>query len=124
MAPADGGAQVSELAPASRPCAECPWRRDVEPGQFPPGRYAALRGTTVGPGGHEARLDAALFACHKSRDGEEFACAGWLAAVGHRSLRVRLLAARGEIPAEALRPGEGWPPLFGDYDEMAEAQGG
>lgn len=27
-------------------------------------------------------------------------------------------------PGEALRPGEGWPPLFELYEEMARVQGG
>ncbi len=35
-------------------------------------------------------FSASLFACHKSREGKEIACAGWLAMVGHRHPQVRL----------------------------------
>lgn len=105
-----------------RPCEECPWRRDTPPGQFPAERYQALRGTTGGPGA-EAPIGSPMFACHKSADGQELPCAGWLAAVGVQgSLTVRYLAALGELPAEALSPGEDWPELFDSYAEMEAAQ--
>ncbi len=107
-----------------RPCGECPWRQDTEPGQFPASRYEALRSTTIDDDGNHAGFDAAMFACHKSGEGEEFICAGWLASVGMMNIRVRLLVSAGEIPVEALSPGDDWPPLFDDYDEMASTQGG
>lgn len=106
-----------------RPCAECPWRRDIEPGQFPAERYEELRNTT-GSRGKEVGIDAPIFACHKSTEGQETPCAGWLAAVGFDSLGVRIAAAQGRIPPEALRPGPDWPPLFDNYEEMAEFQSG
>lgn len=103
------------------PCAECPWRIDTAPGQFPACRYEALRDTTGSPG-REAELGAPLFACHKSAEGREEACAGWLAAVGLEHLGVRLAVATGRLPAEVLRPGTGWPQLHDSYAEMAEAK--
>lgn len=105
-----------------RPCAECPWRRDTDPGQFTAERYEALRNTTGGPG-NEAPLGSPLFACHKSPVGHEEACAGWLAAVGVDSIEVRLAVAMKRLPAAAITPGDGWPALFASYEEMAEAQG-
>lgn len=105
-----------------RPCEECPWVRATEPGQFPAERYEELRATTGSPG-DEAQLGAPMFACHKSREGGELPCAGWLASVGYESLTVRVLLAQGEIPPEAMRPGEDWPALFESYEEMEEAQG-
>ena len=107
-----------------RPCAECPWVKTTEPGQFSAERFAALRPTTVGACGSEAVLGAAMFACHKSAEGEEMPCAGWLAAVGYESLTVRINLARGEIPTEAMEPGPDWPDLFETYDEMAAVMGG
>jgi hypothetical protein len=107
-----------------RPCSNCPWRRDVPAGEFPMERYEALRECAGEGPGREAGLDAPVFACHKSRDGGEFPCAGYLAAVGRSSLRVRMLAAYGLIPAEALDPGEDWPALFETYEEMMEVQAG
>lgn len=106
-----------------RPCDQCPWRRDVPAGQFPAERYVKLRETT-GERGAEAAFDAPLFGCHKSTDEHELPCAGWLAAVGYDSIRVRMLLAAGEIPMEAMDPGDDWPPLFDSYREMAATQGG
>lgn len=103
------------------PCAECPFRRDTEPGQFPAWCYDALA-ATVGRPGREAGLAAPMFACHKSPEGGEEACAGWLAVAGYEHLRVRLAVASGDLPASALRPGEGWPALFASYAEMEATQ--
>lgn len=106
----------------SHPCSECPWRCDTEPGQFSAKRYVALAGTS-GTRGNETPLGAPMFGCHKSSDGKEQACAGWLAAVGYEHLTVRLAVIQGDLPSEALRPGEDWPPLFESYKDMAEAMG-
>jgi hypothetical protein len=103
------------------PCAECPWRRDTPPGQFPACRYEQLADTPGRPGA-EAGLRAPLFACHKTAEGREQACAGWLAVTGRDHLGVRLAVATGRLPAEVLDPGAGWPALFDSYDEMAATQ--
>jgi hypothetical protein len=103
------------------PCAECPWRRDTPPGQFPACRYDALRETS-GRQGFEAPLSAPMFACHKSPDGPEEACAGWLAAVGVDHLGVRLAVIMGQLEPEVCQPGPEWPPLFSSYAEMARTQ--
>ena len=105
------------------PCAECPWRRDTPPGMFPTHRYDALAATTGSPG-NEAPLGAPMFACHKSSEGREEACAGWLAAVGIEHLGVRVAVTMGALGPEVLEPGEDWPELFSSYDEMAEVQAG
>jgi hypothetical protein len=108
------------MSARKRPCAECPWRRDTNPGQFPPERYEALRETTGGPG-NEAPIGSPMFACHKSAEGKEIACAGWLASVGHYNLTARISAATGGFDWPV--PDASWPPLFDDYDEMASTQG-
>lgn len=104
------------------PCRECPWRRDTAPGQFTAERYGALACTSEQTPGEQPGLTAPLFACHKSPEGAEEACAGWLAAVGNVHIRVRLAVAHGRLPAEALTPGEGWPELYPSYLEMAARQ--
>lgn len=104
------------------PCEECPFRKDTEPGQFPDDRYEALRSTRGAPG-DEAPMDAPLFACHKSQDGKDLACAGWLAVCGYDHLGIRIAVLNGRLPPRVLRPGDPWPELFESYDEMAEAQG-
>ena len=114
---------ANDLPHRRYPCAECPFRRDTEPGQFPACRYQALQDTAGRPGG-EAPLGAPLFACHKSPEGREEACAGWLAVAGYDHLGVRLAVAMGKLPASAVMPGEDWPELFGSYAETAAAQSG
>lgn len=105
-----------------RPCAECPWRKDTPPGQFPPERYEALRDTT-GSRGNEAWLDAPFFGCHKATTEEGFYCAGWLAAVGHWHLGVRMAVSGESIPAEGLEPGIDWPDLYQSYEELLAVHG-
>lgn len=63
-------------------------------------------------------LGAMLFACHQSKDGREIACAGWLAAVGHRHPGVRLAVAMNRLSPDALRPGAGWPELHPTYNDV------
>ncbi len=103
-----------------RPCSECPFRVDAPLGRFSSCRYDALR-ETVGEAGGEAPLGAPIFACHKSHEGADRACAGWLATVGHEHIGIRFAIVTGRLPAEALEPGDDWPELYGSYDEMAEA---
>ncbi|WP_425301265.1 DUF6283 family protein [Nocardia wallacei] len=82
MSGSDSACAADGLLPHRRyPCAECPWRRDTPAGQFSQERYDDLAATTGSPG-REAWLDAPLLACHKSPEGGEETCAGWLAAVG------------------------------------------
>ena len=103
------------------PCANCPWRRDTPAGEFTAERYEALRATAGQPGG-EAPIGAPLFACHKSVEGSEEVCAGWLAVAGGEHLGVRLAVIQGRLPGSALTPSTGWPDLFDNYDEMASTQ--
>ncbi|MET7363224.1 DUF6283 family protein [Streptomyces sp. NPDC005562] len=108
-----------------RPCADCPWRRDVEPGQFTADRYDALRNTSRQPQAVETVEDVVgqpMFACHKTIEGKEAACAGWLAVAGRENLAVRLAVAIGNLPEDALEPGDGWPSLFDSFEEMAARQ--
>lgn len=100
------------------PCSECPWVRDTPPGQFPESRYEALEHTTGLPG-REAPMGSPMFACHKSHEGRDVPCAGWLASVGYESLTVRVLVIQGRLPSSVLNPGRDWPELFESYAEMA-----
>lgn len=112
---------------SERPCSPsetngaCPFRKDAEPGEFPLERYEGLR-CTIGAPGAEAQLGAPIFACHKTGEGREIACAGWLATQGWNHLTIRLAVADGRIPMSAMEPGDDWPELYKDYDEMVENQ--
>jgi hypothetical protein len=63
-----------------------------------------------------------MFACHKSPEGAERACASWLAVVGGEHLGVRLALAMGHLDPTALTPKADWPALFGSYEEMVQSQ--
>ncbi|MFR9753840.1 DUF6283 family protein [Nocardia sp. 004] len=99
------------------PCVECPWRRDVTPGQFPLEAFEALTRTVGGPG-REVSDTAPMFACHKSPEGDEAACAGWLAVAGWDHFGIRRAVIEGRIDPSVLRPGHNWPPLHASYTEM------
>lgn len=105
-----------------RPCSNCPWRLDAPPGEFPACRYESLTATAGRPG-KEVGFSAPIFACHRSRDGEEFACAGWLATVGYDHLGMRLAVAMGRLEPAAFEPGPDWPPLYATYADLAVANG-
>ncbi|WP_241031712.1 hypothetical protein [Rhodococcus koreensis] len=60
----------------------------MAPGRFGRERFDALAATSGGPG-REVEVGGAMFACHKSPEGAEEACAGWLAVAGVEHLGVR-----------------------------------
>lgn len=63
-----------------------------------------------------------MFACHKTAEGKEQACAGWLAVAGVEHIGIRLAIAQGRLDPAVLSPGDGWPELFGSFEEMADMQ--
>jgi hypothetical protein len=93
---------------AKTPCPECPWRRDVPVGQFPPERYVALAHTAYD-------LSLKVFACHMSKEGGEFACAGFLLQSSAHNLSVRMADHGFEVSSPY--------PLYETYREMAIANG-
>jgi hypothetical protein len=105
------GIDVAKPAMA-KPCAECPWRRDVPTGKFPSWMIAGLADTAEP--GHQR-----IFACHMHKSS---ACAGWRAAHGAENDRMRLLATVGALEW-ARRAGDAEPLLYRSFDEMARANG-
>lgn len=106
-----------------RPCQEGPWSKDTPPGQFPASRYEQLRTTSQQEDGQQPGPSAPLFACHKTPEGREAACAGWLAAVGHQHVGVRVAIAERRLSWQALSRRADWPELFDSFPEMAARQG-
>lgn len=94
---------------AKIPCAECPWRTDVPAGKFPPERYVALASTAYD-------MASTVFACHMSKDGSEFACAGFILKSSVHNFRCRMARA----PFDEVRSPY---PLFETYRELAVANG-
>lgn len=101
-----------------RPCDACPWRKDAVPGRFTEERWAALVATSD-TGRGSAGLGDPLFACHKTEEGAERACAGWLAQEGGGHIAVRVAVVQGHLPVEALTPGKDWPELHETFAQAA-----
>jgi len=97
----------------TRPFAECPWRLDVAPGQFPPERFAALAHTAYD-------MSLGQFACHKSPEGGEFGCAGFVLRGAVHNLGARLAMHRGVLDPDAVTSDV---PLHPNYRAMAIAHG-
>lgn len=107
-------------APAiARQCLSCPWRVDCVPERDIPHGYnakmhEALRDRTIRSGLDSlfgSRITA--MACHHSKIGEEFVCAGWLhnqLGVGN-NLAVRIAVSSGRLPR---------PEIDGDQHESFE----
>lgn len=99
---------------AKSPCDECPWRKDSPIGRFPPERFERLRSTC------EQGANKPLFACHKTQEGREVACVGWLIVEGHNNFAVRVALIQRRFSYDEI---ENSHPLYESYDEMARANG-
>lgn len=96
---------------AVKQCPTCPWRVDCDPERDIPNGYSVelhehLRCTineglaAFNPSGGTMRI----MACHYSKCGEEFACAGWLhnqIGVGN-NIGVRIAVSRGRLPVPEI----------------------
>lgn len=96
-----------------KPCENCPWRTDVPTGQFSVDRFIALAKTAY---------DQALlqFACHKSPEGQEFGCAGFVLNGATHNLGARFAQSYGRLDCDAITSAY---PLFPNYRAMAIANG-
>lgn len=104
------------------PCPSCPWRVDQDATAIPNFSLekAERLAATSQQDGYGPEWGAPQFACHQSRDGDEIVCAGWLAVEGHAHPGVRLNVAQGFVDADALRPGDDWPELHDDFQQVIE----
>ncbi len=105
------------------PCASCPWRLDTRAADisnFDIALAEALSDTCPDSRNMGPDVSASFFACHRSKPGEEFVCAGWLAKVGHRHPRVGLAVMQERISAAARRPASDWPELHESYRQVLE----
>ena len=106
-----------------KPCPSCPWRVDQEADDIPHFELAlaeSLAECSPDAKGMGPDFASSCFACHQSKVGEEFACAGWLATVGHRHPKVRLAVTMGRLPVEALTPDPDGPELHATYVEVLD----
>jgi hypothetical protein len=84
-------------------CRSCPWRVECVPEEDIPNGYSrelheSLRGTIAEPGSLFGTGRA--MACHYSKPGEEFACAGWLYhQLGDgNNIALRVMCMKGKMP--------------------------
>lgn len=92
-------AEVS--APAPRPCASCPYRRDVPSGVWAPEEYAKLPAYDRDTMGQPPQV----FLCHQTdRDSDrKRVCAGWAGCHdGDQLLALRFAAIAGSMTGEAI----------------------
>lgn len=95
------------------PCAECPWRTDVALGRFPAERFRDLAATAYD-------MAQVQFACHKSPEGREFGCAGFVLRGATHNLGARLAVRAGRLRLQEIASPM---PLHPSYRAMAIANG-
>lgn len=95
----------------SRPCADCPWRRDAI-GEFPAAAFIHSAPTAYD-------MADRTFGCHAAGSASPRPCAGFLLRGADHNLSVRLMAMRGELGSVE----DGGHELFDSYREMAIANG-
>lgn len=91
---------MTTRGPAPKPCASCPYRRDVPSGVWHPDEYAKLRRYDE----DTSQQPAGLFICHQT-DAEHDArrvCAGWVGCHGDQLLGLRLAAISGAMTQEDI----------------------
>lgn len=108
---------------ASKPCSECPFRKDAPKGMFTKARFEALR-QTIGNDDEMCDPYAPVFACHKSAEEKSIGCAGWLAKFGQFHLRIRLMLGMGDLDFNVWETPEDWPELYDDYDDVVRDKAG
>ncbi|MGW5315486.1 DUF6283 family protein [Nocardia thailandica] len=108
--------------PAPRPCASCPYRRDVPSGVWAWEEYDKLRRYD----GDMADQPTVLFLCHLT-DPDTVSrrlCAGWVGCHGGRDLlAVRLVLVCGQMSTSTFETVESYvspQPLFGSGAEAAD----
>jgi hypothetical protein len=102
-------------------CDECPWRKDQPVGRFTAKRFEELRVTATQPESFSGIEQQPIFACHKTIDGKEQTCVGFLAnEASSQNFSVRLALMNNRYnPEELVVIGE----QYKNYEEMALANG-
>lgn len=97
--------RTSNTVERVKQCASCPWRVDCVPAEDIPNGYCVdlherLRDTIATPGALNMSGVQRIMACHYSKVGEEFPCAGWLYhQIGPgNNIWLRIEMSRGRMP--------------------------
>lgn len=80
---------------ADKPCPTCPWRKASATGggEIPNFSIELMRqlANTVAPQGSDISWPRRVFACHSSKEGREYACAGYVAQEGATNVNLMML---------------------------------
>jgi hypothetical protein len=101
-----------------KPCATCPYRRDVPSGVWAPEEYAKLPiyDCTTTEQGEAGAFE--VFVCHTAP--ETHVCSGWVATIDtDESMAIRIACARGQLDREEVESYTSPVPLFASGAEAA-----
>lgn len=103
------------------PCPTCPWRKSSTIGGFdiPGFDIDKMRGLRCSVGQGDAFRP--IMACHYSADGEEHACAGYVARIGWSNLAMRVMAAEGRLDIRGIIEASKDLDLWRSFEEMLAA---
>ncbi len=105
----------------TRPCSDCPWRKDAPPGYWHPDHFRDIWRNCQDDG-----LNVML--CHKATKAPEsergkMPCIGWSRVMGFDAIGVRMLVLRGALTEADTAPQPGDPELYASFAEMMRANG-
>lgn len=109
-----GGDRPDQHNHCTKPCPQCPWRRDVPTGVFPAEAFRISAPTAYD-------MATRVFACHMAAVDSPRTCAGFLLRGALHSLTIRLALMQRRL--DPRRVSDGGFPLYRSYREMAEANG-
>lgn len=105
----------------SKPCSDCPWRRDAPVGHWHPDHFEQIW--------HGCQDDGMeIMLCHKAAklpeaERKNLPCRGWILVMGFAAIGVRLLMSIGRITPSELEPTPKCPELYESFEAMVLAQG-
>lgn len=106
---------------ADKPCPTCPWRKSSTTGgsDIPNFSIELMRNLadTVPPQGSDVPWPRKVFACHNSKQGGEYACAGYVARHGETNVNLMLLG----IDVERIKANCAGIDLYEDFHQMLAA---
>lgn len=108
-----------------KPCPTCPWRKESTVGGADITGFSIVKMRrlldTVPLSGSSHDGFYKVMACHHSKEGLEYACAGYIAQHGFQNINVRLLAAQGRIDINKIVDNCSELNLYPNFHEMLAA---
>jgi hypothetical protein len=109
----------------TKPCANCPWLKSTPAGgsSIPNFGIELMRNlkNTVPPRDMDDTGFYKVMACHKSTEGKQFACAGYMAKAGlDFNINARLVARDAELDATALFDATDKLDMYTDFYDMLD----